>query len=133
MPPSRQHQSIHTHNTYNNDLSQIAQIHGGNLPNRYNRFKPYVARIPSQGEQHVRAPRPLVLHPLLLDRIRDTQEAAVNKSSQKKDASRLREFLAFCDGLGIGAHAALPAREDILLAWASSHAGRLAGKTVGHT
>ena len=120
------------HNALDNGLSQVARIHGGNLPNRYSRFKPYVARIPSQGDNRVRVPGPLHvdLHPILLDRIRDTQEAAVNKSVQKKDASRLREFLGFCAGLGIMAHAALPAGEDVLLAWASSYAGQLAGKTV---
>ena len=54
----------------------------------------------------------------------------MTKSTQKKDASRLRDFLSFCKGLGIRAEDALPAREEVLLAWASSYAGRLAGKTV---
>jgi hypothetical protein len=55
----------------------------------------------------------------------------VSKSTQRKDASRLKEFVSFCKGLGIRAEDALPAREEVLLAWASSYAGRLTGKTVG--
>ena len=51
-------------------------------------------------------------------------------ASQKKDASQLREFLSFSEGLGISAHNSLPEGEDILLAWALSYAGRIAGKTV---
>ncbi|KAF8236902.1 hypothetical protein L208DRAFT_1250269 [Tricholoma matsutake] len=50
---------------------------------------------------------------------------------QRKDASQLREFLTFCEGLGIRNSDALPAREDVLIAWASSYAGRLAERTVG--
>lgn len=129
MPPLRHNQSIHTPNTYTSDLSHIAQLHGGHLPHRFSRFKPYIARIPTQGLTHShKIPE---LHPTLLNKIRETQEAAVNKVTQKKDASRLREFLSFCNGLGITAIDALPAREEILLAWASSYAGRLAGKSVG--
>ncbi|KAF8237350.1 hypothetical protein L208DRAFT_1248166, partial [Tricholoma matsutake] len=52
-------------------------------------------------------------------------------STQRKSASRLREFLTFCEGLGIRKSDALPAREDILIAWASSYTGQLAGRTVG--
>jgi hypothetical protein len=66
----------------------------------------------------------------LLANITYTQEAAISKTTQKKDTSRLREFLAFCKGLGIQPKDALPAKEEVLLAWASSYAGRLAGKTV---
>jgi hypothetical protein len=54
----------------------------------------------------------------------------VNKTTQAKDASRLQEFLTFCRGLGIHAHNILPAREDLLIAWASSYVGQLAGRTV---
>jgi hypothetical protein len=66
----------------------------------------------------------------LLANITYTQEAAISKTTQKKDMSRLREFLAFCKGLGIQPKDALPAKEEVFLAWASSYAGRLAGKTV---
>ena len=59
-----------------------------------------------------------------------TQEAAVSKTTQAKDASRLREFLQFCEGHGIKSGKAFPAKEELLVAWAGSYAGRLAGKTV---
>jgi hypothetical protein len=67
---------------------------------------------------------------MMLDKIKSIQDAAVNITSQKKDASRLHEFLAFCKSLEIPAHNALPASEDMLVAWASSYAGRIVGKTV---
>ena len=131
MPPLRHSQSIHASLAGTSDLAHVARLHGGSLPHRYGRFKPYTARVPSQ---NLKAPHSHNIPNLplaLLDKIRDTQDAAVNISSQRKDASRLREFLLFCQGLGISAGNALPAREDILLAWASSYAGRMAGKTVG--
>jgi hypothetical protein len=137
MPPLRNSQSIHAPNHHTSDLSQVAKINGGNLPNRYGRFKPYIARVSSHGGRTVPTvpsshfPGALDLHPALLDKIRDTQDAAVDKTTQKKDASRLREFLSFCAGLGIVSSRALPASEDVLLAWASSYAGTLAGKSVG--
>lgn len=65
-----------------------------------------------------------------MEKIHHAQDAAVNKTTKRKDASRLREFLSFCEGLGIRPKDALPAREEVLLAWVSSYAGRLAGKTV---
>ena len=129
MPPLRHTQSIHAPLALNSDLPRIAGIHGGQLPRRYGRFQPYIAHIPPQKAIQSRRIPDLPL--TLLDKIRNTQDAAVNITSQKKDASRLREFLAFCEGLGISAQNALPAAEDILLAWASSYAGRMAGKTVG--
>jgi hypothetical protein len=131
MPALRHSQSIHAPNAYTSDLSNLAQLHGGKLPHRYGRFQPYVARIPPQSMPVVRSYGGVELHPTILDKIRDTQEAAVDKTTQKKDASRLKEFLSFCEGLGINARNALPASEDVLLAWASSYAGRLAGKMVG--
>jgi hypothetical protein len=67
----------------------------------------------------------------LVDKIINTQEAAVSKkTSQAKDASRLREFLKFCEGNGIKGSNAFPVKEDLLIAWAASYAGRLAGVTV---
>ena len=135
MPPLRQHQTIHTSagNRYAADLSRIAGIHGGHLPHRLNRLQPYEPRFTSH-KADVRQPLSignLTLPSALLDKIKDTQDAAVNLTTLKKDASRLREFLSFCEGLGIRADDALPAREEVLLAWASTFAGRLAGKTVG--
>ena len=128
MPPLRNSQSIHTRSAYTSDLSCVAGIHGGRLPHHHARFQPYKARISSQNATYPHGI--LDLPSSLLEQIKNTQEASVNKTSQKKDASRLREFLSFCEGLGIRATNALPAREEVLLAWASSYAGRLAGKTV---
>jgi hypothetical protein len=56
---------------------------------------------------------------------------AVNGTTQVKNVSRLHEFLAFCQGLGIQDNNALPASEDILMAWASSYGDQLAERTVG--
>ena len=127
MPPLRQNQSIHTKLLGTADLASVAGLYGGILPNQHGRFRPYVTRVPSQKATSYNIPNiPLTL----LEQIKDTQEAAINITSQKKDASRLRDFLAFCKALGISAHNALPASEDILLAWAASYAGRIAGKTV---
>jgi hypothetical protein len=134
MPPLRLSQSIHAPSPYTSELSHVAELHGGKLPHRYGRFQPYVARIQPQkatNSQVNRTHELPQLPPTILDKIRNTQAAAVSITTQKKDASRLREFLSFCEGLGIKTRDALPAREDILLAWASSYAGRLAGKTVG--
>jgi hypothetical protein len=131
MAPLRHIQSIHAPTAHASNLSQAAQLHGGNLPHRYGRFRPYIAPLASQAGPGSHTTRPIDLHPALWDKIRDTQEAAVDKTTRKKDASRLREFLSFCGGLGIDSNRALPAAEDILLAWASSFAGLLAGKTVG--
>ncbi|KAF8227796.1 hypothetical protein L208DRAFT_1294991 [Tricholoma matsutake] len=50
---------------------------------------------------------------------------------RRKDASRLQEYLNFCESLGINHANALPAQEDLLMAWATSYAGCFAGKTIG--
>jgi hypothetical protein len=127
MPPLRHNQFIHTGLAGTGDLATTANLHGGNLPHRYSRFQPYITRLPCQKSTPNEIPHiPITL----LEKIKNTQEAATNISSQKKDASRLRDFLSFCEGLGISPCDALPAAEDILLAWASSYAGRIAGKTV---
>ena len=135
MPPIRPCQSIHAPagNRYTGDLSQVATLHGGKLPQRLSRHLPYdpcISRllVYNTGPSSLGS---LTLPSSLLDKIRNTQQVAVNESTQRKDASRLREFLSFCKGLGIRAEDALPGREEVLLAWASSYAGRLAGKTVG--
>ena len=41
-----------------------------------------------------------------------------------KDVGWLRDYVSFCKGLDI------PASEDLLIAWASTYTGRLAGKNV---
>jgi hypothetical protein len=129
MPPIRQVQTIHAPNTATHHLSQLAQNHGGNLPHRLNRHQPYATRIQPP---HKTLPQSILTLPHdLAVKIANTRDAAVNKATQAKDASRLREFLKFCEGLGIRNDDALPAREDLLIAWAASYAGRLAGKTVG--
>jgi hypothetical protein len=128
MPPHKSIQSIHTTQNSPYDLQSLAQRHGGNLPNRYSRFQPYVVHThPSRNtipESHFTLPQ------ILLDKIRTTQDAAVSHSTHIKDASRLREFFSFCKGLGINDSDILPAKEELLMAWAASYAGRLAGKTV---
>lgn len=129
MPAFRHVKPMPTPNIYTNALSQVAQLHGGKLPRRHGRFQPYIPRVSSK-EMMPPLETP-ALHPQLLNKIKETQEAATSKTTQQKDASRLQEYLSFCEGIGINAHYALPAREEVLLAWASSFAGRLAGKTVG--
>jgi hypothetical protein len=65
-----------------------------------------------------------------LDNITYIQNATVTKSSHTKDVSHRWKFLRFCEGLGIPNNEALPAKEDLSMAWAASYAGHLAGKTV---
>ena len=125
MSPLRPAQSIHASVAYNNDLSSITSIHSGQLPRRYGCFQPRIS--PQKVAQSHRIPE---LPLMLLDKISNMQYAAMIIASQKKDASQLREFLSFSEGLGISAHNSLPEGEDILLAWALSYAGRIAGKTV---
>jgi hypothetical protein len=127
MPPIRHYQSIHTQLAGTGDLANITGLHGGYLPHTYSRLQPYIARVPSQKATTYSV---LDLHLTLLDNIKHAQDAAVNITSQKKDANQLRDFLVFCKSLGIPAYNALPAGEDILMAWASSYAGHIAGKTV---
>src|ERR1700678_2646354 len=128
MPPMRTHQSLHTPNEEARHLAMVAEHNGGKLLNRYMRHQPYNAYTPHPNAKH--QGENVNLPPLLRDKIRHAQSAAVNKLTQRKDESRLREFLAFCEGLGIRPTDALPAREEVLLAWASTYAGCLAGKTV---
>ena len=66
----------------------------------------------------------------LVDKIMNAQETVVSKSTQAHDPGRLREFLQFCEGHGIKSSDAFPAKEDLLVAWAASYAGRFAGRTV---
>jgi hypothetical protein len=121
MPPLRQVQSIHAPTARTDNLAHLAQRHGGNLLHRHNRHQPYVPRLqpPCKTLPHSE----LILPQVLVDKILTTQEAAVSKSTQVKDASRLREFLRFCETLGIQSNNALPAKEDLLMAWAASYAG----------
>ena len=121
MPP----QST-TLNACTNDVSQ-AKRHGKNLLH-HSRHLPNAIHIQPP---HMALPQlSLALPQVLVDKIMNTQEAAVSETAQAMDASRLREFLQFCEGHGITSTKAFPAEEDLLIAWAASYAGRLAGKTV---
>ena len=128
MPPQKSIQSIHISQYATHDLQSLAQHHSGNLPIRYSRFQPYA---PSTHLSRNTIPDShFTLPPILVDKIRQTQEAATSRSTQTKDASRLQEFFNFCNGLGIDNNNILPAKEDLLMAWAASYAGRLASRTV---
>ena len=129
MPPLQHIQSIHTSTAHINNLSQLAELHGEKLPHHYSWHQPYTTCVLSQCKNQPQLD--LMLPLTLMDKVKHTQDAAVNKSTQRKDASWLQEFLTFCEGLGIRKSDALPAREDILIAWAASYAGCLAGRTVG--
>ena len=59
------------------------------------------------------------------------QDSAVSKVTRIKDVGQLQDYVSFCKGLGIPDSNILPASEDLLIAWASTYVGRLAGKTVG--
>ncbi|KAF8804543.1 hypothetical protein BYT27DRAFT_6691240 [Phlegmacium glaucopus] len=124
MPPFRQNQF----STRSHELYQLAKVHGSHV--KYHRFRPQPYPPQPPIPTTIVAPSNFVLPPDLMERINQVQGAAVSKSTLAKDASRVREFLTFCEGLGIRNDHALPAREDLLIAWASSYAGRLAGKTV---
>ena len=129
MPSHKSIQSIHVSRTAPRDLHILAQRHGGDIPHHYTGYQPYVPRIYTPHKSILPQPQ-FKLPEILLDKIRKTQQAAVSKSTQTKDINCLREFLNFCKNLGIDNERALPAKEDLLMAWAASYAGRLAGKTV---
>ena len=57
------------------------------------------------------------------------QDSAVSKVTRIKDVGQLQDYVSFCKGLGIPDSDILPASEDLLIAWASTYTGRLAGKT----
>ena len=121
MPPP---QST-TLNGCTKNQSQLAQRRGKNL--LHNRHQPNATRMQPP---HMALPQlSLALPQVLVDKIMNTQEAAESKTTQAKDASRLREFLQFCEDHGITRSNAFPAEED-LIARAASYAGQLAGKTV---
>ncbi|KAF8224629.1 hypothetical protein L208DRAFT_1409871, partial [Tricholoma matsutake] len=68
----------------------------------------------------------------LLEKISNVQNVAVSKSTQSKDTSRLCEFQSFCKALNVHDDDIFLAREDLLIAWASSYAGHFAGKMKEH-
>ena len=127
MPPLRTSKFIAHSTNAGHGLQQLALNYGGSYARRHVRPQPYSTRIK----------QPRILHTLLailnelMEKANLVENAAVSKTTRSKDASRLNEFLLFCEGLGIKNHDALPASEDLLAAWASSYTGRYAGKTVG--
>ena len=129
MPPLQHTQFIHMSGAHTNNILQLAELHGRKFSHHYSQHQPYTTHIPSlhknQSQPDIKLPS------TLMDKIKHTQEAAMNKITQRKDASQLQNFLTFCKGLGIRNSNALPAREDILITWAASYAGWLAGRTVG--
>lgn len=101
MPPFHHNHSLHTTNAYSNSLSLVTQLHGGTLPSRHARHQPYI--VPISTHDTIHSHRHVDLPPTLCSQINTVQAAAMMETTQKKDASRLREFLSFCAGLGIHA------------------------------
>ena len=129
MPPIRRTHYTASSKRHTDNLFQLAQIHGGRMSQNTTCPQPYARRIPTAHMQL--AWQNLTLPTTILEKISQVQDVAVNKTTQAKDTSQLQDFLTFCRGLGIQDNNALPAREDLLIAWASSYAGQLAGRTVG--
>ena len=120
MPPLWNTQTIHLPSTYLRELSHIAQIHGGKVSFHYSRHQPYTNCILSQSiVEHQMDFELLKLPPRLLEKIKNTQDAILNKTTQRKDTSCLCEYLSFCDGLGIKAANALPAKRKYF--WLGLH------------
>ena len=127
MPPHRTPTHyIRSFDTGGN-LPQLALAYRGSFAHHEIRHQPYYVRIPPNRQPDISISIP----PELLEKVNLAENAATSKTTKRKDASRLREYLLFCEGLGIDAQKALPAPEDLLIAWASSYARRVAGKTVG--
>lgn len=106
MPPIRQTQYTAYSNRHMDNLSQLAQIHGGRLSCNTTCPQPYAQRIPTA---HAQLPlQNLAIPTNLLEKISQVQGAAVNKMTQAKDTSRLRKFLTFCQGLGISGQQCTP-------------------------
>jgi hypothetical protein len=87
MAPIRHSKSIHTSSAYFSELSRIAALHGGSPSHRLGRHQPYEARLSTRTSTSLDNSS---LPSVLLEKIKVTQEAAVNKDTQRKDASRLR-------------------------------------------
>lgn len=125
MPPLR---TISHSDKQMSNLLQLAQIHNGNFAHHHSRSPPYAPRVPTPCKKPPFST--LAMPAELLEKISNVQDAAVSKATQSKDASRLREFRSFCKALNVHDNDIFPAREDLLIAWASSYAGHFAGKTV---
>ncbi|KAF8231633.1 hypothetical protein L208DRAFT_1276133 [Tricholoma matsutake] len=125
MPPLR---TISHSDKQTSNLLQLAQIHNGNFAHHHSRSHPYAPQVPTPCKKPPFST--LAMPAELLEKISNFQDAAVSKATQSKDASRLQEFRSFCKALNVHDDDIFPAREDLLIAWASSYAGRFAGKTV---
>jgi len=70
---------------HKNYLLQLAELHGRKFSHCYSWHQPYTTCIPSlhknQSQLDIRPPS------ALMDKIKYTQEAAVDKTTQRKDAS----------------------------------------------
>jgi hypothetical protein len=129
MPPLR-HAPFNYHlSNQTSILSQLSKVHGRKLPHHYGQSQTYTKQMPTTYTNI--AQRNIEIPADLMEKISHVQGTSVSKLTQVKDASRLCEFLAFCEGLGIQNHDVLPAGEDLLIAWASSYAGQLVERTVG--
>jgi hypothetical protein len=108
-------------------LHQLTRTYGGNYSRKLNRSLPYP-------ETSIRKPSMRFVPTLpneLIARMEEVEDRAVGDTTKKKDGSRVREYLKFCEGLGIGRDYAIPAPHDLVAAWAASFAGCYCGKTVG--
>ncbi|KAF8226987.1 hypothetical protein L208DRAFT_1406135 [Tricholoma matsutake] len=125
MPPLR---TISHSDKQTSNLLQLAQIHNGNFAHHHSRSRPYAPRVPMPCKKPPFST--LAMPAELLEKISNVQDPAVSKATQSKDASRLWEFRSFCKALNVHDDDIFLAREDPLIAWASSYAGRFAGKMV---
>jgi hypothetical protein len=129
MPPIRPTKSYTLANSPANNLHlhQLAQTYGGIYSQKLNRSLPYP-------ETSIRKPSMHFVPTLpneLITWMEEVEDRAVGDTTKKKDGSRIREYLKFCEGLGIGREYAIPALHNLVAAWAASFAGRYCRKTVG--
>jgi hypothetical protein len=129
MPPFRTTKSYILANSPANSvhLHHLARTHGGHYSRKLNRSLPYY-------ETSIRKPCTRITHTLpseLVRRMEEVEDKATGDSTRRRDEGRVREYLNFCEGLGIRKENAIPAPHDLVAAWAASFAGRYCGKTVG--
>ena len=91
MPPFCSTQSIHAHSAFVSNLSHIAGIHSGHLPHHYTHPQPYTRHMSASNRKFPQGDYELLpgigLPSRIQDKINYTQNAAVNISTQRKDAS----------------------------------------------
>lgn len=111
------------------NFSEILKQHGGHLLQHYYCCQPYTTWTP-QPDLHLLSLK-FVLPTILQEKIKLLQDSALSRTTCTKVLGRLWEYISFCKGLGIHDDNILPASEDMLIAWASTYAGPLVGKTMG--